>query len=326
MVRHLQFEIEDTSFISSIGANVAATAKSLSVTSKVLSAATALPSLTGVGYSLDNIAKTNSAHGYSSLNNGLGITGLKNSAGGYGAGQSVSTGNDNTLYGNSAGAIISTGSQNTAFGSGATFTANNSANRGAFGFNASSTANNKMTFTSSYTALSASGANTVTFGTSFPTTASAANLFYNTADGILYRSTSSKTQKKNISSIISVDTSKIFQMEAAEYEENCEGDIYLEPGSVEGCDYCSLKVGKDEGIDIEKLNRYFVLTGTCPDHKGKELGKRKIGFIAEDFQKNDLGLVTIKDETDNIIDYDLKCLVGVLFSEIKKMKIKLDSL
>lgn len=326
MVRHLQFEVPDTSFISSIGANVSATVNSLAVNSKALSAATALPSITGVGYSLDNLAKTNSAHGYASLNNGLGISGTKNSAGGYGAGQSVSTGNDNTLYGNSAGAIVSTGSQNTAFGSGATFTANNSANRGAIGFNASSTANNKMTFASSYTAFSASGANTVTFGTSFPTSASAANVFYNTADGILYRSTSSRTQKTNISPIVSLDTSKIFQIEAAEYEENCSGEIYLEPGTVEGCDYCSLRAGKEEGIDIEKLDKYCVLTGTCPDHKGKQLGKRKIGFIAEDFQRNDLDLVTIKDETDNIIDYDLKCLVGVLFSELKKMKIKLDSL
>lgn len=310
---------------TSIGANDTATANSLTLSSNVLKAAVCGPTNRGVCYGYHNTSTHNHGFGYSAMSNSGGISGTDNTAVGYGTGQSISsTGANNTLVGASCGTIISTGTKNTMFGSAVNTSSATGTDRGVFGYNESSSANGQMLITSNFTHFKAPGATTFTVSTSLGTTASAANLYYDTGTGNFLRSTSMESQKTNIKPI-ELDTSNLLSMSVVEYEENCVGDIYQEPGTALGCDYCSWHRGEFQGINSDLLDQNHLMDGTCPNHIGKPL-KKKVGFLAGDFHNYGFEVICEKNNKGEVIDYDLKCLIGCLFNEIKRLRKDVDNL
>lgn len=310
---------------TSIGANDTATANSLTLSSNVLKAAVCSPAARGVNYGYENTSAFNHASGFGALNNVAGITGTGNTASGYGCGQSVSgAGANNTLYGVNAGSSISTGTKNTMVGSTVNTSSATGTDRGVFGYNESSTANGTMLFTSNFTTIKFAGATTFSVSTSLGTSGSAANVFYDTATGNFLRSTSMESQKTNIKPI-ELSTSNLLNMSVVEYEQNCIGDQYQEPGTAIGCDYCSWHRGEFAGIDSNLLDENHLMDGTCPYHVGQP-AKKKVGFLAGDFETNGLGVICEKNEKGEIIDYDVKCLIGCLFNEIKRLRTDVDNL
>ncbi len=239
---------------TSLGANVAPQTNSATLSSNQLKLAYAGPSKRGVVYGTEYVSSV-----------GFGIFCFENVAGGdentgcgYEAGNQIVGGGNNTVMGFQAGYAVTSGTNNTCIGHTADVTSATATDRIAIGKGASSATDAYAALPTAVIGLSATGLNTINLGTSLPTTASAANLYYDTGTGLISRSTSSVVTKTNIRPV-EIDTSKIMQIDVKEYKQVFVGDCYQTPGSVKGCDYCRLINLNSEGKLKTKTVRSHTL-------------------------------------------------------------------
>jgi len=267
----------NTAAPTTLNTNVAPQNNSATISSNQLRLAIAGPSKRGVVYGTEYVSSV-----------GFGVFCFENLAGdedtgcGYEAGSLMTTGGYNTVMGYQAGNTITTGNNNTCIGHTADVTSSSASDRIAIGKGASSATNAYAALPTAVIGLSATGLNTINLGTSLPTTASAANLYYDTGTGLISRSTSSVVTKTNIRPV-EIDTSKIMQIDVKEYKQVFAGDCYQNTGSVEGCDYCRLINLNSKGkLETKTVKSYTLVV----DKTITKISLDEYKTLPEDLKRN----------------------------------------
>ena len=179
---------------------------------------------TNVGYGTSYQNSTgggNTIVGYAANFGSSGNSNSWNSALGDSALYGNTTGDSNTAVGYKALNSNTTGNSNTAIGYGANVNASGLSNATAIGKGAIANGSNTMQ-------LGNANVTALYFGTTnnLPTTATAANVYYNNATGEFFRSTSSRRYKKNITDI-KINTSLIYKLRPVSYASISDNSLHF---------------------------------------------------------------------------------------------------